>query len=36
MFAVLQGVAFMGVQVLRLKRLILLHEKRARRTAKMK
>ena len=34
--AVLQGVPFMGVQVLRSKRLVLLHERRARRTAKMK
>ena len=33
---VLQGVAFRGVQFLREKRLISLHEKRARRTVKMK
>ena len=33
---VLQGVAFRGVQVLREKRLISLHEKRVWRTAKMK
>ena len=33
---VLQGAAFTGVQVLREKRLISLHEKRVRRTAKMK
>ena len=34
--AVLQGVAFMGVHVLRQKRLILLHEERVWRTAKVK
>ena len=34
--AVLQGVPFTGVQVLRKKRVISLHEKRVRRTAKMK
>ena len=33
---VLQGVAFMGMQVLRGQRLISLHEKRVRRTRKMK
>ena len=32
----LQGVAFRGVQVLREKRLISLHEKRVRRTVNMK
>ena len=33
---VLQGVVFRGVQVLREKKLILLHERRVRRTVKMK
>ena len=34
--AVLQGVPFMGVQVVRYRRLILLHEKKVRGTAKTK